>query len=205
MLSASEQAAYDKNAYYALKFGPAGVPAFTARVEREAAALGLGRLSFAGRVGDTRDSHLLLLLAQGRGPSSLVAAKLQDALFRGEFHEGRDVSDRAFLLEAVRGVGMLGDDGDGEAGMLREAELVAWLDSEGARAMVDGMERRAKTEVGIVAVPSFVVQGRYRVGGKQEEGVFLELFERIRRAEVEDLGKAEIIESAEGLGEGERC
>lgn len=51
--------------------------------------------------------------------------------------------------------------------------------------MVDALETRTKNEVGIVAVPSFVIQGRYRVGGKQEQSVFLDLFERIRKAEEE--------------------
>lgn len=159
---------------------------------REAEALGLGPLSLAGRVGGTRDSHLLLLRAQERGGDA-AARRLQGALFRGEFGRGRDISDRGFLLEAAREAGMVADGAGGEAkaGAEAEAGLVAWLDSEEARAMVDGLESRAKSEVGIVAVPSFVVQERYRVGGKQEEGVFLELFERIRRAEVEGPGKGE--------------
>ena len=59
-------------------------------------------------------------------------------------------------------------------------EVEAYLDSPVANARVDEETARARTEVGVAAVPSVVVNGRYRVGGMQEPGVFLELFERIR-------------------------
>lgn len=120
-------------------------------------------------MGNTRDSHALLLLAQRR--SQTVLRQLQTVLFRGAFEEGRDISDRAFLLEAAEQAGLV------------EEEVRGWLDCEEAQTLVDGMNRRAR-EAGIVAVPSFVVQGRYRIGGKQEERVFLELFERIWRTEA---------------------
>lgn len=138
---------------------------------KEANVLGLAPFTFAGRTGHTRDSHLLLLLAQRRHPQATFQA-LQTWLFRGAWERGRDISDRAFLLEAAREV--LGE---------READVLAWLDDEARRREVDEMDARAKGEAGVVAVPSYMVQGRYRVGGKQEEQVFLELFERIWRAQ----------------------
>lgn len=49
-------------------------------------------------------------------------------------------------------------------------------------ARVDAETVRARRDVGITAVPSYVVNGRYRVGGMQEPGVFTGLFERIREA-----------------------
>lgn len=180
LYSRSDPKAYDKTTYYIKKFGPAGAPAVLARVRREAAALGLP-LTFEGRTGNTRDSHLLLLLAQRRSQRHLAA--MQAALFRGIFEEGRDVSDRGFLLEAAAEAGLLegpSEDGGGEGD---EEHVLAWLDGREGRELVDALERRAKAVVGIAAVPSFVVQGKFRVGGKQEEGVFLDLFERIRSEE----------------------
>lgn len=177
--------AYDKTTYYTKKFGPAGAPAVLARVRREAAALGVP-LTLAGRTGNTRDSHLLLLLAQRRSQRHLAA--MQAALFRGAFERGRDISDRGFLLEAAAEAGLLvgprdGAQGHEDEGCEGESDVLAWLDGREGRELVDGLERRAKAVVGIAAVPSFVVQGKYRVGGKQDEEVFLELFERIRREE----------------------
>lgn len=106
---------------------------------------------------------------------------------------GRDVGDRAFLLEVAGAVGLLGREGEGEGeggDEMGMEEVLAWLDGEAGRELADGLDRRAKREVGIAAVPSFVVQGRFRVGGKQEEGLFLDLFERIRKTEGESM-KAE--------------
>lgn len=170
--------AYDKTAYFTEKFGPALAPAVVARVRRDAAALGL-RITLEGRTGRTRDSHALLLLAQRRSQRHLVA--LQTVLFRGAFERGRDVSDRGFLLEAAREAGLLGPG-------LDQDDVLAWLDGEQVREMVDGLERQAKEVMGITAVPTFVVQGKYRVGGKQEEKVFLDLFDRIRKDESVGMG-----------------
>lgn len=162
---------YGKITYYTRKFGSDRAEAFLTRIKRDGRALGLD-LSFEGKVGNTRDSHLLLLLAQRQSQAHLQ--RLESVLFRGAFEEGQDISDRRFLLAAAREAGLC--EGD-------EEDVLAWLDDAEAIRMVDELERRTKSEVGIVAVPSFVVQGRYSVGGKQEESLFLDLFERIRKAE----------------------
>lgn len=152
-------------------------------MDKGAAALGLS-INWDGLCGNTRDSHVLLLLAQelqqqqqqqqqeegGDNNNNNLLRETQDALFQGSFHRGRDVSDRAFLAEVALEVGLCGS-GD---------EVLARLDEEGARAEADALDRRAKEVVGITAVPSYVVQGRYRVGGQQESEVFLRLFDRIR-------------------------
>lgn len=194
--------AYDKKDYFLARSRPADAPALLARVEKEAAAQGL-TMNWEGKCGSTRDSHILLLLAaqqqrrqqqRFRPPpspssssSSSSSATLQDllaeALFRGALEQGRDISDRSFLAETAAGVGL--EVGGGRAGGEGEGEgvaLLGWLDSEGARGAADALDAYAKAEVGITAVPSYVVQGRFRVGGKQDPGVFLRLFERIRLA-----------------------
>lgn len=175
--------AYNKRDYYAARFGPARAAAFLERVNNGAAAVGLS-INWDGLCGNTRDSHVLLLLAQKlqerrrrRGEEDAAAdddldllRETQDALFRGAFDRGRDVSDRAFLAEVALEVGLCGS----------EEEVLARLDDAGARAEADALDRRAKEAIGITAVPSYVVQGRYRVGGQQQSEVFLRLFDRIR-------------------------
>lgn len=151
-------------------------------MDKGAAALGLA-INWDGLCGNTRDSHVLLLLAQklqqqkqlqqqeGGGKSNNdLLRETQDALFHGAFHRGRDVSDRAFLAEVALEVGLCGT----------EDEVLARLDEDGVRTEADALDKRAKEVVGITAVPSYVVQGRYRVGGQQESEVFLRLFDRIR-------------------------
>lgn len=181
--------AYKKTEYYAAKFGPSRAAAFRERVDKGAAALGMS-INWTGLCGNTRDSHVLLLLAQElqqqhqqrerRGEdggdeynnknSQNLLRDTQDALFQGAFHRGRDVSDRAFLAEVALDAGLCGS----------EEEVLVRLDDEGARAGADALDRRSKEVVGIAAVPSYIVQGRYRVGGQQEAEVFLRLFDRIR-------------------------
>lgn len=158
-------------------------------MNKEASELGLS-INWDGLCGNTRDSHVLLLLAQkkqqqqqeqdqGGGNDSSAAGSdddknilrdTQDALFRGEFESGRDVSDRVFLAEVALKVGLCGS----------EEEVAACLDDPDARAEADALSRRAKEVVGITAVPSYVVQGRYSVGGQQSSEIFLRLFDRIR-------------------------
>lgn len=155
-------------------------------MDKGAAAKGLS-INWDGLCGNTRDSHVLLLLAQelqkqqqhrqqqerggdSNSSNNNLLRETQDALFHGAFHRGRDVSDRAFLAEVALEVGLCGS----------EDEVLARLDEEGVRSEADALDRRAKEVVGITAVPSYVVQGRYRVGGQQEPEVFLRLFDRIR-------------------------
>ncbi|KAI3398978.1 hypothetical protein diail_8005 [Diaporthe ilicicola] len=192
--------AYKKKEYYVSRFGPVRAAEWYERVNQRAAALGLS-VNWDGVCGNTRDSHVLLLLAQklqqqqqqqqqqdeedeaedgkgtdgahrGRRNNNLVRAA-QDALFHGAFHGGRDISDRGFLVEVALEVGLCAS----------KEEVMAHLDREEARAEADGLDRSAKEVIGITAVPSYVVQGRYRVGGQQEAEVFLQLFDRIRVAE----------------------
>ncbi|ROW13461.1 hypothetical protein VPNG_04469 [Cytospora leucostoma] len=207
--------ACEKKEYLLNQLGPAGAQAFRARVEAEAAALGV-KVNWEGRCGNTRDSHILLLLAarrrqqqQQRGHHRRAATapgpppvfqELLGALCRGVFEEGMDVSDRCFLVKTAVRVGLRAessrgcdDEGDMEGekdGETRredgEAEeaLLRWLDSDEARAEADALDKYAKEVAGIAAVPSYIVQGRYRVGGKQDPEVFLRLFERLESAAV---------------------
>jgi predicted DsbA family dithiol-disulfide isomerase len=103
----------------------------------------------------------------GSGTDSVQDAFLA-AMYKGAFEDGRDVSDRAFLIETAARVGLADED-----------EVRGWLDSDVAGRLVDREAARAR-DMDIQAVPSYVVQGRYRVGGCQEPGVFTSLFDKLR-------------------------
>jgi predicted DsbA family dithiol-disulfide isomerase len=120
--------------------------------------------------GNSRDSHKLVLLA--RDQNLALQSPLLDELYWGAFETGRDVSDREFWVETAVKVG-LGD----------EDEVKRWLDSDAAGKLVDAENARAR-DIEISAVPSYIIQGRYQVGGCQQPEVFQGLFEKIQ-------GKAE--------------
>jgi predicted DsbA family dithiol-disulfide isomerase len=84
------------------------------------------------------------------------------------FEEGEDVSDREFLARCAV-----------ESGVCVSAEeAIGVMESEEMGRRVEWENERAKKRV-IEAVPTYLVQGRYCVGGMQEPGVFEEVFERV--------------------------
>lgn len=102
-----------------------------------------------------------------------------NAVFHATLSQGHDVSSRAFLvpLALAHGLAPTAD------------EVEAYLDSAGACARVERETARARHEIGVSAVPSYVVNGRFRVGGKQEPEVFLGVFERVRRGRLNGEGR----------------
>ncbi|KAK1988127.1 DSBA-like thioredoxin domain-containing protein [Colletotrichum cereale] len=159
---------YEKITIYKTRLaGTAADPAEAlARVTSACARAGIA-LSLAGATGNSRQSHKLLALALARrGPTA--QDRLLEALFRGHFEEGADLSDRRYLLAAATSAAV-GLDPD-------EAEAALDGDRFGEAVDVAVMEAR---RAGITGVPTFTVQGRWRVGGSQEPDVFLRVFERV--------------------------
>lgn len=91
-----------------------------------------------------------------------------DALFRGHFEKGEDLTDAVWLVS----VGVT-------AGGLDGKDVKRVLDSEEAGCSVDEEVRSASVERQVKAVPCVTMQGLYRVGGYQEEHVFTEQFHKI--------------------------
>jgi predicted DsbA family dithiol-disulfide isomerase len=124
------------------------------------------RLS-SGATGSSRNSHKLIALAlQQRDP--VAQARVVEHLFRGHFEQGRDLTDDEWLVS----VGC-------EAAGLEPEDVRRALGSDLAGLSVDDEVRCASVERGVRAVPCVTMQGRYRVGGYQEQGVFEDLFEKI--------------------------
>lgn len=95
---------------------------------------------------------------------------LLTSLFAATLSHGQDVSSRAFLVPLAVAHGLLAD----------AAAVEAYLDSAAASERVEREAAAARQVAGVTAVPSYVVNGRYRVGGWQEPGVFGGVFGRIR-------------------------
>ncbi|TLD16165.1 uncharacterized protein PgNI_00925 [Pyricularia grisea] len=101
--------------------------------------------------------------------------RLISAFYRGVFEQGRSISDRGFLASAAVDAGLAGD----------QEQALRWLDAAEADDML--AERTAAIPDEVSAVPCFVVQDKFQVGGAQPPDVFLQVFERIQREQLSSL------------------
>ena len=65
---------------------------------------------------------------------------------------------------------------------LDEKEVNEWLNSDKGGDAVDKEVEEAQMKQ-ISGVPNFTLQGKYEIGGAQDPGVFLRLFEKIKASE----------------------
>lgn len=124
--------------------------------------------TFAGKVGNTRDSHRLMYLAGLKGAEVQMA--LAKELFKVQFESDADVSSHDDLIEASVAVG------------LAREEVVEWLQRDIGKTEVDDDAQRAR-ESGVNSVPTFEINGR-RLGGAEDPSAFYELFTSIKAAEA---------------------
>jgi predicted DsbA family dithiol-disulfide isomerase len=131
------------------------------RMTELAAADGLAYRLDIARLGNTFDAHHLTHLAVEQG----LQAEAVERLFAAYFCEGRAISDRATLVELA-----------GEIGLDRE-DVAAGLESDLLAPQVRADEREA-SELGVGAVPFFVLDRHYAIAGAQPVELFLEGLER---------------------------
>ena len=108
------------------------------------------------RTPNTVDSHRLIWLADKEGVQDAV----MEALFRGYFTQGRDISNRQTLIDVAA-----------EAG----------LDRDKAEALLsggDGMEasKEAGEHFRVDGVPFFIINGKITLSGAQPPDAFLDAF-----------------------------
>ena len=135
---------------YAAKFGgEARAAELLAQTQATARAEGLPMDFDRGQVRvTTLHGHRLMGLAAREGDAEAVG----EALFRAHFAEGRNLADPDVLVAA------------GAEGGLPETRVRAMLDSDEGMAEVQAALARAR-EMGIRAVPTFVVDGRHGIQG----------------------------------------
>lgn len=135
----------------------ASVHRMTAQVADAAATAGL-TLDFDRLVvANSRRAHRLL--QEAKAVSADAAWKLELALFRAHFTDGRDVGDPETLVELA---------------------VAAGLESTSARAALDSPERDAAVardideaaRLGVRGVPFFVLAGKYGISGAQPPEAF---------------------------------
>lgn len=119
------------------------------------------------RIYNTLDCHILLHFAQEKDKQT----ELKLALFKAYFTDGKDVSDRAVLIDAVESVGL----------DKQEAEIA--LDSEHYKKTVQDEESKFKS-MGISSVPAFIINNKYLLSGGQPVENFIQSLTEIAEKEA---------------------
>ncbi|CZS95946.1 related to dithiol-disulfide isomerase involved in polyketide biosynthesis [Rhynchosporium agropyri] len=157
----------DKTAYYQTKFGEERTSMIFEKLTQAGRENGIN-FKFGGKTGNTRDSHRLIQLGKTKSPD--MQTKVVEQLFAAYFENERDITSHDVLLNAAVSAG------------LDEKEAKDWLETDKGGKEVDEEVEHAKLAQ-ISGVPNFMIQGKYEVGGAQESGVFLGLFEKINAGE----------------------
>jgi predicted DsbA family dithiol-disulfide isomerase len=113
------------------------------------------------RTPNTVDAHRLIWLAGQHGCQDAVV----EALFRGYFTEGRDISDRPTLLDVVVDAGL--ERRLAEATLGSDAGMDAIKEAE-------GLSRRHRVE----GVPFFIINKKITLSGAQPPDALLDAFRR---------------------------
>lgn len=107
-------------------------------------------------VANSFKAHRLIQLAKSKG----LANEMEEALFRLNFSEGKNIDDDEELLKT------------GKAAGLTEEDLLDVLKSDDFSYEVKQDEMEAKN-IGVTGVPFFVFNRKFAVSGAQPEDVFL--------------------------------
>jgi len=156
-----------RKAYMEKKFGRDGrLKAVHDQLVRLGAEVGLDfAFDRISRAPNTLDAHRLIRWAASTGRQGEVV----DRLFRAYFVEGRDVGDRATLLDVAAKSGL-------------DAALVAKLLDEGADVEAVKSEIAQAQAMGVTGVPFFIFAGRFGVPGAQDVAVMRRALAQARAA-----------------------
>jgi predicted DsbA family dithiol-disulfide isomerase len=157
----------DKTAYYESKFGENRTSMIFERLAQAGKDTGIN-FKFGGKTGNTRDSHRLIQLGKSKSPA--VQTRVVEELFSAYFEQEGDITSHDVLRKAAVKAG------------LDAKEVDNWLESDKGGKAVDAEVEAAQMNQ-ISGVPNFTLQGKYEVGGAQDPGVFLRLFEKIKATE----------------------
>ena len=161
----------DRRQYMLAKFGSEQrIREIHARIEPLGMAEGIAFDFEAIKVSpNTLDAHRLIRWAANDG--SDVQNRLVQALFSAYFEQGRNVGERAVLVETARSAGMDG------------AVVEAMLAAEADRAEVVA-EIETASRMGITGVPCFLLERRYAVMGAQESATLADAIRQVAAAKV---------------------
>jgi predicted DsbA family dithiol-disulfide isomerase len=153
----------DRRAYLKTKFGDSPrVQSMGEAIRTEGSREGI---SFAfekiDRSPNTLNSHRLIRWAASAGRQDEVVERL----FGAYFVEGRDIGNKAILVEVASDSGL-------------DAKLVAELLDEDADKVLIEREDALAHEMGISGVPTFIFDNRYMLSGAREPEVLVRVIDK---------------------------
>ena len=155
----------DRRAYLEQKFGgKEGAVRVYSQIEKTAKETGLD-IDFAAmtRTPNTLDAHRVIHWAGIEGRQTPYVY----ALFRAYFKEGRDIGNHEVLADLADGVGL-------DAAVIQKL-LMTEEDTQNIR------DRDAQArEMGVSAVPTFIVNGQHAVPGAQQPDLWLKVIDDIQ-------------------------
>ncbi|MCQ4035187.1 DsbA family oxidoreductase [Kaistella montana] len=113
------------------------------------------------KVANSHRGHLLIQLANKKN----IGNEMEEAMFKAQFIDGKNIDDEAALLEIGQSVGLTKD----------EIQDALHSDNTAHAVSQDGLLAR---QLGINAVPFFVFNDKYGVSGAQQPELFLEILEK---------------------------
>ncbi len=151
---------------YTKKFGgPEQAQAIIDRVTQDAAGEGLDfRMDRALRANSLLAHRLLWLAEQAESPVDQTVMK--ERLLQAYFVDGLDIGDPDVLAECAA-----------EVGFDRDA-VITFLESDRGRVEVAAFIGEA-AELGITAVPTFVINGQWAIPGAQDSETFVNLLRQL--------------------------
>jgi predicted DsbA family dithiol-disulfide isomerase len=163
--------------YLARKFGsPAALEGVRRRLARVGAEVGIDFRWDGTRRVNTFDGHRPAVSAEEVGGPEVRAA-LEQRLFRAYFTENLDVADHGVLAALAAEVDM---------DPVAASEALA----TGAGADRVRAEEARATELGISAVPTFVIEGRWAIPGAQDVDTFVRVLRRAAERPISTRGSS---------------
>lgn len=172
----------DRDSYMKAKFGEGGrLEEMQVRLEEIGRDVGIVfHFGDITRSPNTLDAHRVIrwaASADGQNVQNAVAKRL----FQFYFEEGRDVGDRAVLIEAARECGM--------DATLVETLLAAGADVDEVKTEIDTARR-----MGVTGVPCYLIENRYAVVGAQDAETLADAMRQVAEAK----SRGELDAPAEG-------
>lgn len=152
----------DRSTYLQLKFGGLRPAEHILQSIARAAQADHVQIDFdrVRRTPNTLDCHRLMRWARTAG----VQLEVADDMFTAYFQQGIDVSDREYLIDLARRVGM-------------DHRLVAELLRAGKDTDLIRREDNHARSLGVKGVPFYIVDKKFCITGAESIGVFLQVFD----------------------------
>lgn len=113
------------------------------------------------KVANSYKAHLLIQLSKTKN----LANEMEEALFEAQFLDGKNIDDEETLIKLAKSIGITED----EAKNALQSDELGYLVKQ---------DMQLAAQLGINAVPFFVINDKYGISGAQQPELFLEALEK---------------------------